>query len=29
MLDRMWGKGKTRVLLMGMETGAVTAENSM
>ena len=29
MLARMWRKGNPRALLVGMETGAATRENSM
>ena len=29
MLERMWRKGDLRALLVGMQTGAATVENSM
>ena len=29
MLERMWRKGNPRALLVGMQTGAATVENSM
>ena len=29
MLGRMWRKGTPRALLVGMQTGAATVENSM
>ena len=28
-LERMWGKGNPSALLVGMQTGAATVENSM
>ena len=29
MLERMWRKGNSSTLLVGMQTGAATVENSM
>ena len=29
MLERMWGKGNPSALLVGMQTGEATVENSM
>ena len=29
MLEKMWGKGNPSTLLVGMQTGAATVENSM